>query len=54
MAKVLKPRGYLCVTSPAELEVEEMAEGAELRIIEKHEQRVHRSLTRRIYVFRKK
>ena len=54
MARVLKPRGYLCVTSPAELELEEMTEGAELRIIEKHEQRVHRSLTRRIYVFRRK
>ena len=54
IAGVLKPKGYLCVTSPAELELEEMAEGAELRVIEKHEQRVHRSLTRRIYVFRRK
>jgi len=51
---VLKRRGYACIASPAELELEELASGAELRMIEKHEQRVHRSLTRRIYVFRKK
>ena len=54
MAKVLKRRSYACVTSPAELELDEMAAGAGLRTIEKHEQRVHRSLTRRIYVFRRK
>ena len=54
IAGVLKRRGTACITSPAELELEELAAGAELRIIEKHEQRVHRSLTRRIYVFRKK
>ena len=54
MAGVLKRRGYICVTSPAELELDELAEGAGLRTIEKHEQRVHRSLTRRIYVFRRK
>ena len=51
---VLKRRGYACIASPAELELEELAAGAGLRMIEKHEQRVHRSLTRRIYVFRKK
>jgi tRNA (guanine10-N2)-dimethyltransferase len=54
MAAVLRPKGYLCVTSPAGLELEGLAEEAGLRVIEKHEQRVHRSLTRRIYVFRKK
>ncbi len=54
MAGVLKRRGYLCVTSPAELELEDIANGAGLRKIERHEQRVHRSLTRRIYVFRRK
>jgi tRNA (guanine10-N2)-dimethyltransferase len=54
MARVLKRKGYLCITSPAEVELEGMAEGAGLRTIEKHEQRVHRSLTRKIHVFRKK
>ncbi|MDI6643343.1 MAG: methyltransferase domain-containing protein [Candidatus Hodarchaeaceae archaeon] len=54
MAGVLKRKGYICVTSPAELELDDIAIGAGLRTIEKHEQRVHRSLTRRIYVFRRK
>lgn len=54
MAGVLKRKGYACVSSPAELELEDLAAGAGLRMIEQHEQRVHRSLTRRIYVFRKK
>ncbi|MFN4133307.1 MAG: methyltransferase domain-containing protein, partial [Candidatus Hadarchaeales archaeon] len=54
IAGVLKRKGYLCMTSPAELALEEMAEEASLRLIEKHEQRVHRSLTRAIYVFRRK
>jgi tRNA (guanine10-N2)-dimethyltransferase len=54
MVWVLKSKGYLCITSPAELELEEMADDAGFRIIEHHGQRVHKSLTRRIYVFRKK
>jgi len=54
IAGVLKRKGYACITSPAELELEELAERAGLRTIEKHEQRVHRSLTRRIYIFRRK
>jgi len=54
MAEVLKQRGYLCITCPAELELEELASASGFRVIERHEQRVHRSLTRRIYVFRRK
>jgi len=54
MAGVLEKKGYLCITSPAELELDDLAYGVGLRTIEKHEQRVHRSLTRRIYVFRRK
>lgn len=54
IGRVLKRRRYICITSPAELDMEEMATDAGLRLIEKHEQRVHRSLTRRIYVFKKK
>ncbi len=54
VAGVLKRRGYACIASPAELELDELAANAGLRTIEKHEQRVHRSLTRRIYVFRRK
>jgi tRNA G10 N-methylase Trm11 len=53
IAQVLKRKGYVCITSPAGLELEGIAQGAGLRMIEKHEQRVHKSLTRRIYAFRK-
>jgi len=54
IAGVLRRKGYACIASPAELELEELAVSAGLRTIEKHEQRVHRSLTRRIYVFRRR
>ncbi len=53
IAQALKRKGYVCITAPAELELEDLAKGAGLRMIEKHEQRVHKSLTRHIYVFRK-
>ena len=54
IAGVLKRKRYACITSPAGLELEEIAAGAGLRMIELHEQRVHKTLTRRIYVFRRK
>lgn len=54
MAGVLKLGRYMCITSPAGLELEEIAEKAGLKLIERHEQRVHRSLTRWIYVFKRK
>ena len=54
IAGVLKRRGYACIASPAELELEGIATDAGLRMTERHEQRVHRSLTRHVYVFRKK
>ena len=54
IAGVLKRGRYACIASPAVLELEELAERAGLKTIECHEQRVHRSLTRRIYVFRRK
>lgn len=53
IAQTLKRKGYVCITAPADLELEGLAQGAGLRMIEKHEQRVHKSLTRKIYVFRK-
>jgi len=54
IAGVLRKGGYLCITSPVDLELEELATGSGMVRVEQHEQRVHRSLTRRIYVFRKK
>ncbi len=53
MADVLKRGRYLCLTSPSHLELGEMALKAGLKEKERYEQRVHRSLTRRIYVFRR-
>lgn len=54
IAGALKKRGYLCITSPAGLELDDLAASAGLVKVEYHEQRVHRSLTRQIFVFRKK
>jgi tRNA (guanine10-N2)-dimethyltransferase len=54
MARALKRGRYVCITSPAEFRLEELATGAGFEFIESHEQRVHRSLTRRVYVFRRK
>ncbi|MBC7219363.1 MAG: methyltransferase domain-containing protein [Hadesarchaea archaeon] len=54
IAGALKKRGFLCITSPTGLELEDLAASAGLIKVEQHEQRVHRSLTRQIYVFRKK
>ena len=53
LARALKPRRYLCITSPLNLELEEVAEGTGLKLEQKHRQRVHRTLTRNIYVFRR-
>ncbi len=54
LARVLKPGKFLCITAPKELDLEEISEGLPLTIKEKHEQRVHKSLTRNIYVFFKR
>ncbi|MEM2890679.1 MAG: methyltransferase domain-containing protein [Candidatus Hadarchaeum sp.] len=54
IAGALKKRGYLCITSPAGLELNDLAASAGLVNVEQYEQRVHRSLTRQIYVFRRK
>lgn len=52
LAEALKRGKYMCLTSPSEVELGEMAGEAGLEERERYEQRVHRSLTRRIYVFR--
>jgi tRNA (guanine10-N2)-dimethyltransferase len=53
LAEALKPRRYMCITAPAGLELEEIAEDAGFKLMERHEQRVHKSLTRNVYVFRR-
>ncbi|MEM2877982.1 MAG: methyltransferase domain-containing protein [Candidatus Hadarchaeales archaeon] len=54
IAEILKEKGYLCITSPDGVELEDIAAGVGFRLIESHEQRVHRSLTRKVQVFRRK
>ncbi|MEM3012092.1 MAG: THUMP domain-containing protein [Candidatus Hadarchaeales archaeon] len=51
LAGALKRGRYMCLTSPSELDLGEMAAEIGLKERERYEQRVHRSLTRRIYVF---
>ncbi|KXB06122.1 hypothetical protein AKJ53_01305 [candidate division MSBL1 archaeon SCGC-AAA382F02] len=49
----LKLGGYLCISAPSELDLEKIIENHPLKQVEKHKQRVHKSLTRNIYVFRR-
>jgi len=51
MASSLEPGGYLCRAAP--MDVREIGRETGLEPIEYHEQRVHRSMVRRIHVFRK-
>lgn len=51
MASALKPGRYLCLAAP--MDVREIGRETGLEPIEYHEQRVHRSMVRRIQVFRK-
>lgn len=53
LARALKPRRYLCITAPSEIELVALATNAGLKLEDMHEQRVHKSLTRGIYVFQK-
>jgi len=53
IASVLRRGGRVCITSPAEIDIKDFAEGAGFIEAERYEQRVHRTLTRRIYVLRR-
>lgn len=53
LADVLKSGRYLCISAPLELDLEEMAGDCPLDLVERHRQRVHKSLSRNIYVFRR-
>jgi tRNA (guanine10-N2)-dimethyltransferase len=51
---VLSDNGYLCICCPSELRVMSIAERAGFKLVESHLLYVHRSLTRRILVLRKR
>lgn len=53
IANILKDKGFACISTPHWLRLERDAEEEGLQTVEVHEQYVHRSLTRRIYVFKK-
>lgn len=53
LSRILKSNRYLCITAPGDLELDEMLDGIPLEFKEKHYQRVHKSLERNIYVFRR-
>lgn len=53
LSRLLKPKRYLCITAPSEIEVTEMSKNLELNLKEKYKDRVHGDLTRMIYVFQK-
>jgi len=54
LVRALRPGRHMCITSPSEIALEDFAEDAGFKLVEKHSQRVHKSLTRNIYVFRKR
>lgn len=54
LSKALKPKHYLCISAPSQLDLKELTKDHELEFKEKHEQRVHKDLTRNIYVFKRR
>lgn len=54
LSETLREGHYLCISAPKELDMGELAKDIELSLEEEHEQRVHKDLTRKIYVFRRK
>lgn len=53
LADLLKEDGYLCISAPEILDLENMTKQIPLEVVESYRQRVHKSLVRNIYVFRR-
>lgn len=53
ISRILKRKGMVCIGVPSWVELSEMVSNCELRLVEVHEQYVHKSLTRKIYVLKK-
>lgn len=54
LGRAIKPGGYICITSPSELDLEELARNTPLTVDETHLERVHKSLSRKVYVMRRR
>lgn len=52
--RAIKPGGYICITSPANLDLEKMVKNIPLIVEDTHLERVHKSLSRKIYVMRRR
>lgn len=53
LSEILRPKRYLCITAPSKIEVPETTDNLDLELQEKYKNRVHKDLTRTIYVFQK-
>jgi tRNA (guanine10-N2)-dimethyltransferase len=53
ISRVLKRKGMACLGVPSGISLEELAKDSGLNTVEVHEQYVHKSLTRKIYVLKK-
>lgn len=52
LTNILKSGRFICITSPESLDLRPIAENFSLELKERHKQRVHKDLTRIIYVFK--
>ena len=50
---ILKPNKYLCITAPLNIDIIKIANKFGFKLIEQHIERLHKSLTRTITVFKK-
>ncbi|KXB05248.1 hypothetical protein AKJ49_01200 [candidate division MSBL1 archaeon SCGC-AAA382A03] len=53
LARFLKSGKYLCITAPSEINLEKLTKNQPFDLEEKHQNQVHKSLTREIYVFKR-
>lgn len=53
LSEMLKDGRFLCLTAPSQIEIPELTKNLDLKILEKYRNRVHKDLTRIIYVLRK-
>lgn len=54
LVNLLKEEKYMCITSPSEFNLERFENKYPIELKELHEQRVHGSLSRKIYVFQRR
>lgn len=53
LSQNLKTGNYICISAPSKLDFKSIMENHDLELIESHDQRVHKDLTRKIYVLKR-